>query len=60
MPQQEILIVGTKVKAIVTGEGMRSDGELVGAISEKVEEIVRGAIERAKNNGRNTVRPHDI
>jgi chorismate mutase len=62
MPKQpkEIVIVGSKVKAIVSGDGMRSDGELVQAISDRVHEMVEAAKARAKENGRNTVRPHDL
>jgi hypothetical protein len=62
MPKQpkEIVIVGSKVKAIVGSDGMRSDGELVQAISDKVHEMVEAARTRAKENGRSTVRPHDL
>lgn len=57
---KEILIVGSKVKSVVSEAGCRSDGELVNAISEKVHEMVNNAIERAKGNGRSTVRPYDL
>jgi hypothetical protein len=57
---QEILVVGSKVKALVSKSEMRSDGSLIEAVSTKVEEMVAAAIQRAKNNGRSTVRPYDL
>jgi histone H3/H4 len=57
---QENLIVGSKVKALVSEAGMRSDGNLATAVSDRVREIVQAAIERAQKNGRSTVRPHDL
>jgi histone H3/H4 len=63
MPKQqpkEVLIVGSKAKAVVSEAGCRSDGELVQAISDKVHDILTNAIARAQANGRSTVRPHDL
>jgi len=61
MPKsQEILIVGSKVKSVVSEAGMRSDGNLVEAISAKVHEMLEGAVTRCKENNRSTVRPHDL
>lgn len=57
---KEILIVGSKVKGLISQKGMRSDGQLVAAVSEKVEQLVADAVERAKANGRSTVRPNDL
>ena len=57
---QEILVVGSKVKALVSKSEMRSDGSLIEAVSAKVEEMMEAAISRAKNNGRSTVRPYDL
>lgn len=57
---QEILVVGSKVKAFVSAQGMRSDGELVAAVSAKVEQLLKDAVERAKTNSRQTVRPGDL
>jgi len=57
---QEILIVGSKIKALVSEEGMRSDGQLAAAVSDKVRELMKDAVARAKANGRSTVRPHDL
>ncbi len=56
----EILVVGSKVREVIRQAGMRSDGELVSAVSEKVHELLQRAIHRCKNNNRSTVRPHDV
>jgi hypothetical protein len=58
--EQEILVVGSKVKAFVSGQGLRSDGELIAAVSAKVEQLLTEAVARAKTNGRQTVRPGDL
>lgn len=58
--QKEIVVVGSKVKDVVREAGLRSDGELVAAVSEQVHNILTNAIERCKGNNRSTVRPHDL
>ena len=57
---REIVVVGSKVKDVVKGSGCQSSGDLVSAISDKVHDIVEAAIQRAKSNGRATVRPYDL
>jgi len=57
---KEIVVVGSKVKEVIKEAGLRSDGELVQAISNKVHEMLESAIGRCKNNSRSTVRPHDL
>jgi len=56
----EILVIASKVKARISEKGMRSDGNLVAALSTKVDQLVDEAIARAKTNNRNTVRPGDL
>ncbi|EDM75440.1 hypothetical protein PPSIR1_14530 [Plesiocystis pacifica SIR-1] len=58
--KQEILVVGSKVKAIVRDAGLRSDGELVAALSGRVHAMLEGAIVRCTRNMRSTVRPQDL
>lgn len=58
--EQEILVVGSKVKALISEAGMRSDGGLIAAVSSKVEQLLKEAVVRAKDNGRATVRPSDL
>lgn len=57
---KETVVVGTKVKDVVRDAGLRSDGELIGAVSNKVHEILQAAITRCKSNNRSTLRPHDL
>ncbi len=57
---KEIVVVGSKVKEVIKNAGLRSDGELVQAISEKVHELLQAAIIRCQSNNRSTVRPHDL
>jgi hypothetical protein len=57
---REILVVGSKVKDVVKSHGLQSSGELIQAISDKVHEIVSGAVSRASGNGRKTVRGYDL
>lgn len=62
MPKKpkEIVVVGSKIKEVIKEAGLRSDGELVGAVSEKVHDMLQEAIKRCTSNGRSTVRPHDL
>jgi histone H3/H4 len=57
---REIVVVGSKVKDVVRSAGLRSDGELVQAVSEKVHDLLEAAIKRAQGNKRGTVRPYDL
>lgn len=57
---KEIVVVGSKIKEVIREAGLRSDGELVSAVSEKVHEMLQAAINRCTSNGRSTVRPHDL
>ncbi len=58
--KQEILVVSSKVKAVVARMGMRSDGKLMEAISGKVYEMITRAGTRAKVNRRSTIKPEDL
>lgn len=57
---KEIVVVGSKIKEVIKDAGLRSDGELVQAVSDKVHEMLSEAIERCKGNNRSTVRPYDL
>ena len=57
---REILVVGSKVKEVVRSAGLRSDGELVQAVSDAVHDVLEAAIKRAESNKRGTVRPYDL
>ena len=57
---KETLVVGSKVKDFIKEADLRSDGDLVDALSGRVEEILKNAMARCKENGRSTVRPCDL
>ena len=57
---KENLVVGSKVKDFIKENDLRSDGDLIEALSGKVEELLKNAMGRCKENGRSTVRPCDL
>jgi histone H3/H4 len=56
----EILVVQSKVKEEIGKADMNCSGDLAEALSTVVEHKIKRAIERAKANGRKTVRPEDL
>ncbi|MEL6543936.1 MAG: hypothetical protein AAFQ82_04880 [Myxococcota bacterium] len=58
--QREIVVVGSKVKETVKALGCQSSGDLIEAVSDHVHDMLEAAVERAKQNGRATVRPYDL
>lgn len=56
----ESVIVTSKVKAAIKEAGLRTDGNLPDALNDKIHELLKAAAKRAKENGRSTVRPHDL
>lgn len=54
------LVVGSKVKDAIKAEGCNTAGDAVDALSAVVSEMVKKAAERAKANGRKTVRGVDF
>ncbi len=57
---QDPLVVGSKVKALIKSKKCLTSGELLGALTLKVADVLTKACERAKKNGRSTVRAHDL
>jgi len=57
---KEILVVGSKIKEYIKSKDCMTSGELIPALSEKVECLLDKAIERAKANKRKTVGPQDV
>lgn len=53
-------VVASKLKELVKKHAMMSSGDLADALSKYLEEAVSKACERAKANGRKTVRPEDL
>ena len=56
----EILVVGSKVKEFAKKGDVNVAGDFVEGLSKEVEAIIEKAVERAKSNGRKTVRALDI
>ncbi len=56
----EILVVGSKVRGLVKKNKMNMSGDFPQELSKKVELMVKDACERAKKNGRKTLRGYDI
>ncbi len=52
------LIVRSKIKQAC--EGMNVAGSVADALENKVQELLKGAVERARANKRKTVMPQDI
>ncbi len=60
MAKQEPLVVGSKVKAFIKSKKCLTSGELLGALTARVAQLLEKATERTKKNGRSTVRAHDL
>ncbi len=56
----EALVVGSKVKGVVKAVGCNTAGDFPDALSGAVAEMINKACERAKANGRKTVRAADL
>lgn len=56
----EILVVQSKIRDMVKAEGCATSQEAVEALSKEIERMVKKAVERAKENGRKTVKGQDI
>jgi hypothetical protein len=54
------LVVASKVKEMIRASGCRASGDLVEAVSAKINSVLREAVGRCKANSRGTVRPQDL
>jgi hypothetical protein len=54
------LVVASKVKEAIRASGCRASGDLVEAVTAKVNAVIRDAVNRCKANNRGTVRPQDL
>lgn len=57
---REVVVVASKIKEVIRAAELRSDGDLVQAVSDKVHEMLEEAVERCRDNKRGTVRPYDL
>lgn len=48
----ETLVVVSKIKSLVKEAGFRTGGDFIDSLSTRVEETVRAAIEKVKNEGK--------
>jgi histone H3/H4 len=56
----ELLVVGSKVRAVIKKGKMNMAGDFAKGLSEKLHWKITRAMERAKSNGRKTVRAKDL
>ncbi len=54
------VVVASRVKDVMKNLDMRSDSELVHEVNRRVQDMLTRAADRAKQNKRSTVRPHDL
>lgn len=54
------LVVQSKVKEAVKAQGLRMDSNFPDAVHAKVASLVAQAANRARQNGRGTIRPYDL
>lgn len=59
MPQ-DILVVGSKVKAYIKSKGCHTSGDLIEGLNKKVHGLLDKACDRTKANKRSTVKPYDV
>lgn len=57
---REVLVVASKVKAYMKSKNLNTSGDAIQAISDKVYGMLDDAASRTGNNGRKTLKPHDI
>ena len=55
----DLLVVGSKVREAVKNAGMNMAGDFPAGLSAEVDAMIKKAVERAKSNGRKTVRAAD-
>lgn len=54
------VIVTSKLRDAIRAQGARMSSDLADALNSEVQEIIAKAAQRAKDNGRSTVRPSDL
>ena len=56
----EVFVVGSKAKDAIRKAGLRTAGDALDALNGRVGELISGAVDRCKANGRQTIRPADF
>lgn len=57
---KEVIVVGSKTKDAVKSHDLNMSGDFLEALSNKTRGLIDAAAERAKANGRKTLRPTDL
>jgi histone H3/H4 len=60
MANKEMLLVGSKVKALIKKAKCNTAGDALEGLNEWAYWLIEDAVKRAKANGRKTVRRHDF
>jgi histone H3/H4 len=60
VPTPDILLVASQVKEAARRNDVRMSAEFVHALNDETVALIDRAIERARENGRSTVRPSDL
>ncbi len=60
MAEKEVLVVVSKVKDYVKSKGFMTSAEAIPALSDLVYDLLDKAMERTKENGRQTIKPQDL
>jgi histone H3/H4 len=55
-----VLVVQSKVKEYLSGQGVRTSGELIESLNQSVAVILDAAAQRCKGNNRQTVKANDL
>jgi len=58
--EKESLVVASKIRAYIRSKKMMTSSEALGAVSDKVYEMLDAAIVRTKGNRRSTVKAQDL
>lgn len=56
----EMLVVASKIKKMVKGQGMRTGADAIEKLSQIVEARVKAGVEKAKTAGKKTVQAMDV
>jgi hypothetical protein len=54
------VVVTSKLKEAVKGHDLRMSGDVPEAVDKKIRDMLKDAAERARENGRGTLRPYDL
>ena len=59
-PASEPLVLTARIKKLVNSMGCKVSSEVPAALNDLLVELIHKAVERAKQNGRSTLRPYDL